>query len=1235
MESTPTPYLIKNQRCKTKLLSDLPANIDAFGSHKRLAKAIVSLINEEVGGKSIALTGTWGSGKSTVVNLVKSLLDKNATENSSDQTVFIFDAWSHERDPLRRAFLEKFIDFLSSINWINPKEWSKKKEQLSRRLTITETTQIPHLTLGGIALTFAALLVPMGLALLSTASNLPTYLLSIACFFSVSPILVILLLLLLKRGGNEISSKSDILRLLVSRSESNVRNETVETPDPTSIEFQDIFQNILTEALEADKERRILLVVDNLDRIDPDNALSIWSTMRTFFEHDSRSEIPWMSRFWLLVPFDLGALRRLWRGDEAEGDELVNAFKNKTFQIVFHISPPVLSDWKDFFIEQISIALPAEHHKSDFHLIYRIFRLKGTPKDRPITPRDIKLFINNLGALHRQWEDLIPLPSQALYILYKNKIESQENSLTKDDFLEPRILALIGQSDLQKHLASIHFNVEQEKAIQVLIGKQVEEAIVKGEPKDLKRYQKVIGFLEVCEHIIEENYREWASGDPAALSLAAIALYELEIDNIASWDHIWRCLKLGASNVEIWRGLNKDVGRGIVIILDHAEETERFESAKRILLSFTRPEIDEKNNMVVPETKRWSNGVFIVINELHDLGYNELLKRSFFVPYDSNFYLEVMAELKDIAYHDRLIEFFVPQKDQEQQIISELSQKCADGQITHKHSDAISVLGKTFIPWPWMGLIESLNQRLQGANNLKPKEIYTCIGVLNFLAYKSEVPEAVQTIKQLATHGHIAHHLHHAQAGNDLEAMAMCMLPLFDELPEGNIQDNVGQSQEGISYYQTILNSPNDNEKLVDAFTEVILKFRNVETLIQKIVDFPNTEKMSSIILNRIAAKDEAYKHIPSKLFIDNYDNFSRILSNENLKNMTDQLIDKANLFSEIEDLINRTEAEAEAEAGSLLSYIIEKLVKRKEVHEYISVSLFIEKYNNLKNVSSDEVLLNLIEQLDEKSNLFGKITDFKFSHELSSLYLHGYKVKGTQHETKYTQFLIKGLSSLQKENWLHELSQPGTFLNLMLCLVEDGFSINLLANFHDALREHTKRIIESQDLTTIDQVNWKTLLKSFTQYWKDTFLINLWDDLISMYNQPIEPALNMFGDELIYKSISDDKADEVIRRLLSEIIIRGNASELNWAIKVIRKTDIWDKSSEMSKKAFMDRVNHLILEEKGDILKLYELIGSEIGLDLELIKTKKDKSTEELENDIIDEEQTSDPDNGVNADRQ
>jgi len=66
-----------------------------------------------------------------------------------------------------------------------------------------------------------------------------------------------------------------------------------------------------------------------------------------------------------------------------------------------------------------------------------------------------------------------------------------------------------------------------------------------------------------------------------------------------------------------------------------------------------------------------------------------------------------------------------------------------------------------------------------------------------------------------------------------------------------------------------------------------------------------------------------------------------------------------------------------------------------------------------------------------------------------------------------------------------------------------------------------------------------------------------------------------------------------------------------------------------------MDRVNHLILEEKGDILKLYELIGSEIGLDLELIKTKKDKSTEELENDIIDEEQTSDPDNGVNADRQ
>ena len=101
----------ENSVCSTRLLSDSPAQTDAFGSHERVAKAIAQLMCNDSGGKSIALTGSWGSGKSTVVEMVKTGADP-------DTEVFVFDAWAHEGDPLRRTFLEQLIDFFTAKEWI-------------------------------------------------------------------------------------------------------------------------------------------------------------------------------------------------------------------------------------------------------------------------------------------------------------------------------------------------------------------------------------------------------------------------------------------------------------------------------------------------------------------------------------------------------------------------------------------------------------------------------------------------------------------------------------------------------------------------------------------------------------------------------------------------------------------------------------------------------------------------------------------------------------------------------------------------------------------------------------------------------------------------------------------------------------------------------------------------------------------------------------------------------------
>ena len=171
----------------------------------------------------------------------------------------------------------------------------------------------------------------------------------------------------------------------------------------------------------AKPTRTLVVVVDNLDRVPPQEALSIWTTMRTFFEMGNGQQRAWLRRFWLLVPFDPTALERLWGEKTDSGSELANAFVAKTFQVTFRASPPVLSDWKNFFQQQVEIAFPDHKPKSDFHTVYRLFYLKTAINGHPVTPRDIKLFANHLGALHRQWGDEIPLPVQAVYTLFVEK----------------------------------------------------------------------------------------------------------------------------------------------------------------------------------------------------------------------------------------------------------------------------------------------------------------------------------------------------------------------------------------------------------------------------------------------------------------------------------------------------------------------------------------------------------------------------------------------------------------------------------------------------------------------------------------------------------------------------------------------------------------------------------------------------------------------------------------------
>jgi predicted KAP-like P-loop ATPase len=140
--------------CPTVLLDDSPTSQDSF-RHSLIAEAIAELVLSEKGGRAIALTGAWGTGKSTVVKL----LEKELEKSSKPVKVVTFDAWAHQGDPLRRSFLEHAMRSLES--W-RPKNdsWERRIAILARRYSETVTQSRPNLTFLGALGAFALLISP-------------------------------------------------------------------------------------------------------------------------------------------------------------------------------------------------------------------------------------------------------------------------------------------------------------------------------------------------------------------------------------------------------------------------------------------------------------------------------------------------------------------------------------------------------------------------------------------------------------------------------------------------------------------------------------------------------------------------------------------------------------------------------------------------------------------------------------------------------------------------------------------------------------------------------------------------------------------------------------------------------------------------------------------------------------------------------------------------------------------
>lgn len=476
------------------------ADIDLFEdkTHQKVSNSLFQLIKTTEKGLTIGLEGGWGSGKSTVINLLRDSLEKDKEENT---LFFMFDAWAHDGDPLRKIFLESLISSIDPEG-NDDKLNNFKDEVTARKKTVKVTTQKTASKLGKI-LSGSAIFIPIGAALLSSIdyskvfspwnelANGPYWILWFSLLFSFAPVLVLVYWALLGDSNAKGGKTWDIFE---SQSTETFTQDITEDGERTSIEFERFFAQILEYVLcdnEKYKYNRAVVVIDNLDRVEPEHAKNIWSTLQTFFQYRSsklaNKKKIWNDQLWFVVPFDKEGLTKIWLSDshepQASGPMISNdknaaaSFLDKCFQVTATVPQPVMSAWVNYLDISINKALTGWPENERIEVFETYQRFASNLEQSP-TPRQIQVTVNQIGMIGLTWGGVMTAEALCFYaIVRQNMSEGMLRLALLETNLPNNYQSKTNINEFKSELSGLLFGVDKNKGIQLLLAPEIHSAM--------------------------------------------------------------------------------------------------------------------------------------------------------------------------------------------------------------------------------------------------------------------------------------------------------------------------------------------------------------------------------------------------------------------------------------------------------------------------------------------------------------------------------------------------------------------------------------------------------------------------------------------------------------------------------------------------------------------------------------------------------------------------------------
>ena len=486
-----------------RFLDNKPCGQDLFDgrSHDTIAQNIANVIaNNNV--KVIGIDGGWGSGKSNMVDLIKDKLNKL---DKNKYYFFIYDAWGHQMDFQRRSILENLTGFLVDDAGILGKEkWNAKLLQLLSRKRSVGSKIVKELSAVAKVSAIVALAMPLLMLINGFINNnagkivfwVAVFLIALAC-------LVVFQIKNMKKYGQPITLMKIVSELFLSYMdytnekskdsiEQSMKYETIYDEEPSSRDFKNWMKEIDNDI----KNHSLIIVFDNMDRLPREKVQELWSAIHTFFAEKKYNNI------YVIVPFDREHIKFAFKsediityqrtdengsgGNNNENSKKVcygNDFINKTFDAVYRVSPPIMSEWKSYFADQWKDAFGIELDNK----ITQIYDLLS----ETITPREIIAFINEIVAIKQISDSSIPNEYIALFVKGKDVI----SACPEEEILHPSYLGALdfmykNDTELPKYISALYYQLPVDKALDIIYTDNLKRALDKGDEDEIKSIQK-------------------------------------------------------------------------------------------------------------------------------------------------------------------------------------------------------------------------------------------------------------------------------------------------------------------------------------------------------------------------------------------------------------------------------------------------------------------------------------------------------------------------------------------------------------------------------------------------------------------------------------------------------------------------------------------------------------------------------------------------------------------------